>query len=82
MSNRSGSYNFDNLCPGTYKVSEEVKTGWKVVEPVNNLYSLNIFGGGAAYVDFGNIPIPTATPSANLCTVCSADINKDRVVNN
>lgn len=70
-SNQAGSYAFRNVCDGTYKLNEEMQSGWTVVEPIGNEYTLTISNGqGFTYVDFGNVQntIPTVTPSQPTLT--------------
>lgn len=54
----SGNYNFSNLAPGTYQISEVVKPGWARTAPLANSTSVTVVAGtNAAGPIFGDAPI-------------------------
>lgn len=68
-SDKTGTYNIENLCDGTYTLKEILKAGWTQTIPTNpNEYLVNITNGSAVTgKNFGNYfqitPTPTNRPT-------------------
>ncbi len=53
-----GTYQFMNVVPGEYTVSEDQRAGWKQTAPATGTYSLTVHSGDFIdNIDFGNIPL-------------------------
>jgi hypothetical protein len=50
-----GVYSFDNVAPGTYIVSEELRSGWNNITPSSKL--ITVASGETTTVDFGNVEL-------------------------
>ena len=50
-----GSYNFTELCPGDYNVSEVLKSGWRQTFPPSVTYNLTLSRTNYSGQDFGNL---------------------------
>lgn len=60
LTNSEGRYKFENLWPGNYTVSEELKSGWLQTYPLGNSYDLLLdFGQHETDKDFGNFKYGT-----------------------
>jgi hypothetical protein len=53
-----GTYSFDNLLPGTYRVREVVQAGWDLTAPVGESYDVIVSAGEPAVnINFGNFEL-------------------------
>lgn len=60
FTNAEGRYKFENLWPGNYTISEELKSGWLQTYPTQNAYNLLLdFSQHETDKDFGNFKYGT-----------------------
>jgi hypothetical protein len=73
----SGNYNFTNLAPGTYTVSETQQAGWTQTAPKTGTYNVTIIGGSIITgKDFGNSQnVVTPPTGANVYNVTGFKLN-------
>ncbi len=56
----NGYYTFENLDPGKYKVSEDLKDGWVQTAPSGGKYAVDLKDAGSEDNNFGNRPFAEA----------------------
>jgi Mg-chelatase subunit ChlD len=61
LTNADGQYLFDGLCSGTYRISEELKSGWKKISPSTEHVVRIENGQSVANINFGNTTIDGGT---------------------
>ena len=60
--NTSGMYSFTNLAPGTYRVREVLRDGWRQTAPATGVYVVTVASGQSVTgMNFGNTRRPYAT---------------------
>jgi len=64
ITDTNGNYSFNDVAPGTYIVSEELKSGWNQTYPSDpGTYTVTIVKDNFTGIDFGNYNAPPNTPS-------------------
>ncbi|MBD2168526.1 putative Ig domain-containing protein [Calothrix membranacea FACHB-236] len=72
----NGSYTLTGLAPGTYRIREEQKPGWKQTVPQDKIYELTVApGDSVTNINFGNYQTPDPATNSNPFFTSTAPTN-------
>ncbi len=74
VTSANGAYSFTNMTPDTYIVREVLKSGWKLIAPSPNFYSVSLASGAVVNNrNFGNKSVTVASNNQLTDAITASD---------